>query len=114
MTPSKPTLSWSKAIQEGGPLAAVKALADQITEDSTIRYALVGIGAISLLLVAELKRRGLVAIHTGGGTQIMFGIKGRRWDNHSVISKFYNHTWTRPSLDEIPTEAMKIEGACYW
>lgn len=114
MTPSKPNLSWSKTIQEAGPLAAVNALADQITADATIRYALVGIGAISLLLVAELKRRGLVAIHTGGGTQIMFGVKGRRWDNHSVISKFYNHTWTRPSLDEIPTEALKIEGACYW
>jgi hypothetical protein len=57
-----------------------------------------------------------VAVHTGGATQIMFGIKGKRWDkdNHSVISKFYNSAWIRPSAREIPEGARAIENACYF
>ena len=77
-------------------------------------HALVGCGALSLPICAELKRGGLVAIHTGGATQILFGIKGRRWDNHSVISRFYNTAWVRPAATEIPTYADEIERGCYW
>ena len=106
--------TWPPAILATGPTAAVQYLADQVTSIKTTRYALVGIGALSLPLVAELKRRGIVAVHTGGGTQIMFGIKGRRWDNHSTISKFYNDAWIRPEAAEIPTEAAKVERGCYW
>lgn len=113
MTTKDPSLTWDEAIIKGGYRAAVKDLADKV-QVTGARYAFVGIGAISLLLVAELKRRGLVAIHTGGGTQIMFGVKGRRWENHSVISTFFNNSWVRPEMNEIPTEAMSIEGACYW
>ena len=106
--------TWSPEILAAGPKAAIQHLADRVVADPDTRYALVGIGALSLPLVAELKRRGLVAVHTGGGTQIMFGIKGRRWDNHGTISKFYNTTWIRPSTEEIPTEAAKVERGCYW
>jgi len=102
--------TWPAHILTAGPKAAITYLADQVTA----RYALVGIGALGLPLVAELKHRGIVAVHTGGGTQIMLGIRGRRWENHSTISKFYNAAWIRPSPEEIPTDAEKIERGCYW
>jgi hypothetical protein len=78
------------------------------------KYALVGCGALSLPIVAALKSAGCIAIHTGGATQIMFGIKGRRWDTHGVISKFYNDSWTRPASHEIPEHASAIENGCYF
>lgn len=76
--------------------------------------ALVGCGALSLPVVAALKRAGKIAIHTGGATQILFGIQGRRWDSHSVISKFYSDAWIRPADSEIPSYSETIEGGCYW
>ena len=52
----------------------------------------------------------------GGGTQILFGIKGKRWDEHDVISTFYNEHWVRPSDEEIPErmENMRIDTGHYW
>ena len=50
----------------------------------------------------------------GGATQILFGIKGNRWDQHSVIGKLYNEAWVRPNENETPKKAGINEGACYW
>jgi hypothetical protein len=77
-------------------------------------YALVGCGALSLPIVTALKSAGCIAIHTGGATQIMFGIKGRRWDTHGFISKLYNDAWVRPASHEIPERASSIEHGCYF
>ena len=35
-----------------------------------------------------------------GATQLLFGIKGKRWDDHPVISKLYNPAWVRPDETE--------------
>jgi hypothetical protein len=67
-----------------------------------------------LPIAAALKQAGCIAIHTGGATQILFGIKGRRWDSHSIISKFYNDAWVRPAAHEIPEQAAAIENGCYF
>ena len=94
-----------------------RAACDEITEKVKAldaKYVFVGCGALSLPIVAALKRAGCIAIHTGSAPQIMFGIKGKRWDNHSVISKFYNSSWIRPSAREIPEGARAIENACYF
>jgi hypothetical protein len=76
--------------------------------------AIVGAGAWSLPLVAHAKSLGACAIHLGGGTQLLFGIKGGRWDTHPQISAYFNEAWTRPSLSETPQGVQKIEGGCYW
>lgn len=94
-----------------------RAACDEIVEKVKAldaKYAVVGCGALSLPIVAALKRAGCIAIHTGGATQILFGIKGKRWDAHPVISKFYNSAWIRPSAREIPEGARAIENACYF
>lgn len=78
------------------------------------KYVFVGCGALSLPIAAAVKQAGCVAIHTGGATQILFGIKGKRWDTHGIISKLYNDAWIRPADHEIPERATAIENGCYF
>ena len=76
--------------------------------------ALIGCGAYGFPLAAHVKRIGKQAIHLGGSLQILFGIKGKRWDNHPVISKLYNEHWIRPRVEDKPSQAHLVEDACYW
>lgn len=76
--------------------------------------AIIGCGAYGLPLAVKLKRAGKKAVHMGGATQILFGIKGKRWDNHPFISKLYNENWVRPMKEEQPKNSINIENACYW
>lgn len=86
---------------------------------------ILGCGAYGLPLAATVKRMGKKAIHMGGGSQLLFGIKGKRWDNdgyhwknlpqlYTNYSSLYNDYWVRPSQAETPKSAQKVEGACYW
>ena len=76
--------------------------------------AIIGCGAYGFPLAAHVKRSGKKAIHLGGATQILFGIKGRRWDDHPLISPLYNDHWVRPLPEDVPTDANKVENGCYW
>lgn len=75
--------------------------------------ALIGCGAYSLPLASYVKSIGKGAIHTGGTTQILFGIKGKRWDENPAISKFYNSNWVRPDLSDKQEKATTATGD-YW
>jgi glycine/D-amino acid oxidase-like deaminating enzyme len=75
---------------------------------------IIGAGSYGLPLAAHAKRRGKIAVHMGGATQILFGIKGRRWDGHAEISQLYNDAWVRPKTTEVPRAACDVEGGCYW
>jgi hypothetical protein len=81
---------------------------------SKASIALIGCGALGMVVGAELKKHGIIAIVLGGATQVLFGIKGMRWLNHSVISTFWNEAWVWPKPSETPRGASLIEGACYW
>jgi hypothetical protein len=72
--------------------------------------AVIGAGAWSLPLAAQIKKSGRSAIHTGGETQLFFGIKGQRW-NHI---DFYNSAWVSVLPEETPELRAKIDDACYW
>ena len=76
--------------------------------------AIIGAGAYGLPLAAFVKKMGRQAIHMAGATQILFGIKGRRWDKHPIISKFYNESWVRPDSTETPEQHKTVENGCYW
>lgn len=76
--------------------------------------AIIGCGAYGFPLAAKLKKAGRIAVHMGGATQILFGIKGNRWEQHPVIGKLYNEYWVRPNENETPRNAGINEGACYW
>lgn len=85
-------------------------------EMDLIKYdaAIVGAGAWSLPLVAHAARNGKWAIHMGGSTQVLFGIRGGRWDNHPIISTYFNADWTRPNIRERPTNYRSVESGAYW
>ncbi len=75
---------------------------------------LIGCGAYGLPLAVRLKQAGKMAVHVGGALQLLFGIKGKRWDNHDIISKMYNDAWVRPNQTDRMKDAQKVEGGCYW
>ncbi len=76
--------------------------------------AILGCGAYGFPLAAHIKRLGKKAVHLGGSTQILFGIKGKRWEEHEYISKLMNDNWVRPLQSEIPADHAKVEDGCYW
>jgi hypothetical protein len=108
---------------------ALKYMEDEIDK---IDYdiCLIGCGAYGLPLAAHVKRMGKQALHIGGGIQLLFGIKGRRWEveyadpnawTYNVPFKLnlnyrdlFNDNWVSPSGDEVPKHAKSVEGACYW
>ncbi len=71
---------------------------------------LIGCGAYGFPLAAHCKRQGKQAIHFGGSLQILFGIKGKRWNHLNM----YNEYWVSPSDKEKPKGLEKVEGGCYW
>jgi hypothetical protein len=78
--------------------------------------ALIGAGAYGLPIAAFVKGQGRQAVHMGGATQLLFGIKGRRWEREyedSVVPLF-NSSWVRPLPEETPEGAPLVEGGCYW
>lgn len=110
---STTTGRWSNAIVDGGWRAAVTNIVEQVIKTGAL-FAIVGCGALSLPVCYALKQRNISAIHTGGATQILFGIKGQRWLTHAVISEFFNDAWVFPHPDEVPTGGRDVEGGCYW
>lgn len=76
--------------------------------------ALIGAGAYGLPLAAYVKSLGKTAVHLGGPTQLLFGIKGQRWDHYRPAARMYNEYWVRPAPEETPSSADKVEGGCYW
>lgn len=78
--------------------------------------AIIGCGAYGFPLAAKLKKAGKQAIHLGGATQLLFGIKGYRWENNypSKIATFFNDAWINPSPEETPKNAKTVEKGCYW
>jgi len=77
------------------------------------RVAIIGCGGLAMVIAARLKAAGKICIVMGGATQVLFGIKGRRWEGHQ-ISGFWNSEWVGPSASETPAGASEVERGCYW
>ena len=106
---------------------ALKYMEDEI-DKIDFDIAIVGCGAYGLPLAAHVKRIGKQAVHIAGGTQLLFGILGKRWteqyqgfwhyrpgidislDYHPLFNKY----WVYPSQNEKPKDSEKVEGSCYW
>ena len=77
--------------------------------------ALIGCGAYGMNLGAFIKRNlKRQAIHLGGMTQLLFGIRGKRWEAAPAYRTLFNDAWTRPLPHETPSATKRIEGGCYW
>ena len=99
----------------------MKAEIDKIDYDICI----IGCGAYGFHLAAHVKRMGKKAIHMGGATQLLFGIKGKRWEDsmygvkewnlpYGFYTEMFNEYWIKPGQKERPLKADSVEGACYW
>lgn len=86
---------------------------------------IIGCGAYGFSLAAHVKRSGKKAIHLAGATQLLFGIKGKRWEdpNYGVkvwnlptgaYARFFNEHWIRPGNIGKPKNANDVENGCYW
>ena len=77
--------------------------------------AIIGAGGYGLPLGAHIKRSGKSVIHLGGATQILFGIKGRRWETeYDYHLRLFNEHWVYPSENERPPNFSAVEKGCYW
>ena len=81
--------------------------------------ALIWCGAYGFCLAAHAKRSGKKAVHLGGALQLLFGIKGNRWEDknyHPVFdyTSLFNQYWVKPDQRLRPANAEQYEGACYW
>lgn len=77
--------------------------------------AIIGCGAYGMHLAAYIKRKGKIAIHMAGWTQMLFGVYGERWiKDQTEFSRFINEYWTRPGENEKPKGLEKVENGCYW
>ncbi|ANH80629.1 hypothetical protein A8C56_06210 [Niabella ginsenosidivorans] len=94
------------------------------TDEAEFDIALIGCGAYGFPLAAHIKRAGKKAIHIGGALQLMFGIKGKRWEDENFGEKTFgkkgvyrllmNEHWVYPQKSETPKTAGSVENACYW
>ena len=77
---------------------------------------IIGAGAYGLPLASFAKQLGKQAIHLGGVTQILFGIKGKRWEREYADStaKLFNEHWVRPLPSETPAHTERVDKGCYW
>lgn len=86
---------------------------------------LIGCGAYGFPLAAHVKRSGKQAIHLGGALQLLFGIKGKRWEDpeygvrkwgvkYGSYVNLFTENWVRPGSCGRPSNANQVEGACYW
>ena len=85
--------------------------------DLQFDVALIGCGAYGLPLASFVKTElNKTAIHVGGALQLLFGIKGRRWESngYDYHLKYYNSHWVRPLASETPGNSSKFEESCYW
>lgn len=76
--------------------------------------ALLGCGAYGLPLAAAIKAMGRPALQLGGALQLLFGIRGRRWESMPRFAALMHHGWVRPLPEETPQQAARVDGGCYW
>lgn len=78
-------------------------------------FAVIGCGGFSLLLAEHIKNIGKPSVHLGGATQLLFGIRGKRWDMGFSNKNWYaTDKWTSPLKEEIPPNKHLVEEGCYW
>lgn len=86
---------------------------------------LLGCGAYGMPLAAHIKRKGKIAIHFGGSLQLLFGIKGKRWETNEYgkssfpdgighYPELMNEYWIRPYASSKFKKADQVENGCYW
>lgn len=75
--------------------------------------AIIGSGPTGFPLAKFVKGLGKIGIHLGGATQLLFGIRGKRWEDQGF--PFFNEHWVRPARNETPKNYREIlDRGAYW
>ena len=125
-------LSFIKAIQSNGGnncsftnwFDGLKWMEDEM-DKIDFDIVLIGCGAYGFPLAAYAKKMGKKAVHMGGALQLLFGIKGKRWESptygtkkwkipYGAYTNLMNEFWIRPDDKSLPKNPQSVEGACYW
>jgi hypothetical protein len=107
--PEFASLTTVKAVQTMGDnsvvfsdwFAALDYMKDEISK-CDFDIAILGCGAYGMPLCAHIKRMGKKAIYMGGSLQLLFGIKGKRWENLPEFKEIINEHFVRPAENEKP------------
>jgi hypothetical protein len=88
----------------------------ELVLNSNAEVVIIGAGAYGLPIGAAVARQGMEAVVLGGSTQLLFGIKGTRWENDKQYRTMFNEHWVRPSEKERPPgfQNFEISGGAYW
>ena len=113
-------LSWFTAL----------ASMEQEIDKRDFDIALIGCGAYGFPMAAHVKFRKKKAVHLGGALQLLFGIKGKRWEDPmygvrewGLPKGFYTDmfasapdpdAWIKAGDEFKSPNADKVEGGCYW
>jgi len=76
--------------------------------------AIIGCGAYGFPLAAYVKSIGKKAVHLGGATQMLFGIKSKSWEDEPKFHYLMNENWVKPKESERPSNYKLVEGGRYW
>ncbi|WP_026653800.1 hypothetical protein [Butyrivibrio proteoclasticus] len=80
--------------------------------------AILSCGPLAIHLAPMIKRAGKQAIQYAGELQLLFGIKGARWDNNPYFKPFFNDSWIRVTKEQVgitEEESKNLDGGvCYW
>jgi hypothetical protein len=76
--------------------------------------AIIGCGAYGFPLAAYVKSIGKKAVHLGGATQMLFGIKSKSWEDEPKFHYLINEYWVSPKETERPANYKSVEGGRYW
>jgi len=99
------SLGWSEHLQR---------TREQVAERD-FDVAIIGAGPYGLPISAFVKQLGRPAIHLGGATQLLFAIRGGRWEQRALYASMMDDTWVRPLPHETPPMAATFEqGNPYW
>lgn len=94
---------WSEHFEE------FKTELDKIKDKYDIAFVSAG-GYGILICDYMLTHHKKSAIYVGGALQILFGIKGARWDSKG----YYNTHWVNVLPSDTPKNYKTIEDGCYW
>ena len=89
--------------------------AEALKEDFDV--AIIGCGAYGFPLAARIKQTGKIALHLGAVTQLLFGIRGRRWEveyKGAYPEMMRNPAWVRPFDEDKPKGFDTHENGAYW
>lgn len=114
-------LTVYRAIQTGGGqrqgfrswFEALELMEEEIAEIN-FDVALVGCGAYGLPLSSLIKQQGKRVVHLGGSLQLLFGIRGKRWDNIPEYFSLVNEHWIRPLAEDTHPGSIHMEAGAYW